>query len=362
MSKEDTMSKETLTHLNTQTLIGHTASRGTAWHYRAELQGAESNHYRGEVPVADVARRLFDWEALSRPIAVERPAEVTTMTHLDANGSPVRWVTVEGRQAIVRSDRSDGHVMGIFTDAYQPHPYRTWLLETVANLLDDDLAISSAGLLRDGAVAWVEVSIPEAITTPEGVEFRPNLLATTAFDGSLATTYKRTVTDVVCDNTRAVALAESGATVRVKHSRNSTIRLADARTALAMVYDTADAFSAQVHSLCQVPVSESTFGAFVDAWVPRTDSRGDPLAGRSLTAANSKRDVLHTLWNSDPRVAPWHGTAHGVIQAVNTYEHHSRAVRGASRAERNMLRSVTGDFDKFDSAAHTTLTQVIAAR
>jgi len=51
--------------------------------------------------------------------------------------------------------------------------------------LDDNLSISSAGLLRN-RVAWVEVSVPDNITTPEGVVFRPNPLATTSFDGSLA--------------------------------------------------------------------------------------------------------------------------------------------------------------------------------
>jgi len=57
--------------------------------------------------------------------------------------------------------------MGVFTDGYVMHPYEEWLLTTVANILDDDLSISSAGLLREGAVAWVEVSVPEAVTTPE---------------------------------------------------------------------------------------------------------------------------------------------------------------------------------------------------
>ncbi len=51
--------------------------------------------------------------------------------------------------------------------------------------------------------------MPDTITTPEGVAFRPNLLATTSFDGSIATTYKRTVTDTMCDNTRELALSES---------------------------------------------------------------------------------------------------------------------------------------------------------
>lgn len=30
------------------------------------------------------------------------------------------------------------------------------------------------------------------------------------------------------------------------------------------------------------------------------------------------------------------GDRHGVLQAVNTYEHHEATVRGASRPERNM--------------------------
>jgi hypothetical protein len=68
--------------------------------------------------------------------------------------------------------------MGVFGPGYVRHQYREWLLRTVADLLDDDPAISSAGLLRGGAVAWVEVSMPDTITTPEGVAFRPNLLAT----------------------------------------------------------------------------------------------------------------------------------------------------------------------------------------
>ena len=45
----------------------------------------------------------------------------------------------------------------------------------------------------------------------------------------IATTSMRTVTDVVCDNTRELALAETGQQVKVKHSRYSTFKLAAAR-------------------------------------------------------------------------------------------------------------------------------------
>jgi len=95
--------------------------------------------------------------------------------------SPVTGGLVEapGRQAILRSD--NGHVMGIFTDGYEPHPYVEWLINTIATLLEDDLSIGSAGLLKNGAVAWVSVEVPDNITTPEGVEFRPHLFGATSF-------------------------------------------------------------------------------------------------------------------------------------------------------------------------------------
>ncbi len=354
------MSRETLQHLNTGTLIGNTDHRGTAWHYRAAMQGEETNHYSGPVPVADVERRLFHWHAESRRLAVEVPATLETMTHLCVDATPARWEVVEDRQAIARSDEHGGTVMGIFAPGYTRHQYKDWLLGTVANILDDDLSISSAGLLRGGAVAWVEVSVPESITTPQGVTFRPNLLATTSFDGSIATTFKRTVTDTVCDNTRELALAESGQAYKVKHSRHSSAKLASAREALALVHTLAEDFAAEVAELCSTQVTPAQWAMFLDAHVPKVDVKtGQPLAGRSLTMADKKRDALAGLYVHDHRVAPWSGTALGVLKAVNTYEHHSGTVRGATRAERNMLRAVTGDFGAVDRSTWASLGKVL---
>lgn len=352
------MTRETLTDLNTQTLIGNTEHRGTAWHYREDLQAEEPNHYAGSIPIDDVRRRLFNWHAIPRPIAVQLPADLDTMSQLDEFGVPAMWSAIAGRQAICRSDND--LVMGIFSTGYTPHQYDDWLVTTVANILDDDLTISSAGLLREGAVAWVEVSVPESITTPEGVEFRPNLLATTSFDGSIATTFKRTITDVVCDNTRETALAEKGQTYKVKHTRYSMARLSDARDALAMVHTLAHDFAEEVRQLCATPVQDASWRRFLDAYVPCTDERGLQLSGKALTIADKKRDALERLYASDQRVTPWAGTAHGVIQAVNTYEHHEGTIRGATRAERNMIRTITGDFGRTDRAALAVLEKVLA--
>lgn len=349
------MSKETLEHLNLNTLIGNTANRGTAWHYRAELQGTESNHYTGPIPVGDVQRRLFNWKAEARRIAVEAPASIATMTHIGDDGYPARWTVVEGRQAICSTMDANSTPMGIFKDGYVIHQYTEWLLGTVARILGDTLTISSAGLLKDGAIAWVEVSVPETLHTPEGLDFRPNLLATTSHDGSIATTFKRTVTATVCDNTRAIALGEKGQVFKVKHSRNSGMKLAEARQALNVVHSLADDFTTEVAHLARITVNHSTWNRFLQAIAPLEDANGEALTGRALTLARNKQEALDAMYQWDERAATWRGTALGVMQAVNTYEHHQSTVRGTSRPERNMLRAITGDYDTVDATTWKSL-------
>lgn len=278
------MSKETLAWLNQNTLIGFTAQRGHAWHYRASNQGEEPNHYPGAIPVEHIQRRLFHWTAESCAVKVVRK-----------DGTEV---VDAGRQAIVRSDT--GLVMGYFSDGYHGHDYTTWLLNNVANVLDDDLAPGSAGLLDGGAIAWVSVEVPDTFTTPEGVDFRPHLLATTSFNGKIATTYKRTATLTVCDNTLNLALGEDGQQIKVKHTRNSELRLADAREALNIIHASGDAFAAEVKKLCKTHVSDRQWAQFLDAHVKVPQEPGP-----ARTRAERKRGELVKLWTSDGRVSPW---------------------------------------------------------
>lgn len=336
------MSKETLQWLNNKTLIGFTEKRGQAWHYRAEAQGAEHNHYTGPVPVEDVLRRLFGWHAVERELFIQVPCETDNLfgiSGIDDAGQPYQVRPVVGRKAIVADD--DHSVLGIFSDGYQPHQYDEWLVEQVAQLLDDDLGIGSAGLLRNRGQAWVSVEVPENIETPEGITFRPNLVACTSFDGSLSTTYKRTVTAVVCDNTLAAGLGEAGQQVKVRHSRYSHLKLASARVALAIVHTLADEFAAEVARLAAWSVSGDQFNKHLDLVIPVPEA-----AGRGKTLAENKRNKIVDLYKHDGRVAPWAGTALGVLQAHNTYAHHFATVKGmqggVGRGLRNMENAING--------------------
>ena len=69
------MSQETLTWLNTQTLIGFTEKRGNAWHYREQNQDTEGNHYPGAIPIDDVLRRLFNFDVIEQPLYITIPGD-----------------------------------------------------------------------------------------------------------------------------------------------------------------------------------------------------------------------------------------------------------------------------------------------
>ena len=251
------MSAETIEWLNTYTLQSR-----RAWHTDDALQKLTGTVYDGSIPVEDVLSRLFAWDAVE--------AEITaSATVLNADGVLSVSITDPSRKAILRppgalSVGDPGAILGVFKDGYTPHSYSEWLIENVSHILDADLGIYSAGLLRGGAQAWVQVSVPDTIRTPEGVEFRPNLLAVTSFDGSLATTYKRSVRNTVCDNTMGIALRAAGESYRVKHSRWSGLKLVEARDALAMIHTIADDFSAQVAELCATTVTDSQWDSFLD--------------------------------------------------------------------------------------------------
>lgn len=318
------MSSETSEWLNQNTLIGYTSKRGTAWHYRASDQGDEPNHYETAVPVEDVVRRLFHWKATELPLIIPVPGP-----------SGVTYKTVPDRKVIARDDTYD--VLGVFKDGYSMHQYEEWLVNSVSTILDDDLRIGSAGLLKGGAIAWVSVEMEDNLTTRSGIEFRPHLLATTSFDGSISTTYKPVSTFVVCDNTRSAALAESSTAFKVKHTKNSEMKLLSAREALGVMERLGDNIMEQIEALDAIKVSDATWERFLRELV-----KDEAPTDTGKKRAENTRNQLRNLYRHDDRVAPWAGTAFGVSQAVNTWRQHVRPTRKIGAAERNMLDLVTG--------------------
>ena len=360
------MSRETSHWLNTMVLVGCTDKRGTAWHHRGDLQtpweitlddgrvlSGVGNHYPQGIPVDHVQYRLFNWKALTAPVYAAIGG---------ADGIEPYYVEIPNQKRVYPSDEPT-HTFWIAKDSYQPHDYSDTLLGSIGDILDvnsGDLVISSAGLLVQRAVGWVEVSVPDSIVTPEGIEFRPNILATTSLNGTSATIWKRTCTDVVCDNTRAIALAEQGQQYKIRHSKYSNLKLADAREALAIIHTTADDIEAEFRELCQIDVTEKQFFDIVKEIVAPETGNGKEPSKMALTLQEKKTEQLSTLWRNDNRVSPWAGTGYGVVQCFNTWEQHYKGTRrGTSLAERNMLATINGDIEKTDREVYATMMRVL---
>lgn len=358
------MSAETSQWLNNNVLVGMTDKRGTAWHHRAEFQlpweivmpdgrvlKGVGNHYPQGIPIEHVKGRLFNWEPVT--------GAVYAVVGMNPDGTP-EYAEIPNAKRVYPSD-DPSHTFWIAKDSYQPHDYEDSLLGAVADIIDtpgNELVISSAGLLKGRGIAWVEVSVPDSITTPEGIVFRPNLLATTSLNGTVATTYKRTVTDVVCDNTRAIALAEEGQQFKVKHSRYSNMKLADAREALAIIHTTADDIEAEFAELCRIDVTDKQFFDIVGAVTAPPKGKEDSKMGNTLR--EKKTEQLSQLWRNDNRVSPWAGTGYGVIQAFNTWEQHFKGTRrGTTMAERNMLGTINGDIENGDREVYKVMMSVL---
>ena len=336
------MSRETLNDLQTNTLIGYTAKRGTAWHYRADLQGDEPNHYETAVPVEDVLRRLFNWQAVSLPLRAELPCDVSEAQDIDVNGDPVTLISLPHYQAIGRSD--NGEVFRIFKDTYSIHQYDEWLIKTLSNIIDDDLNIGSAGVLQGGGVAWVSIEMPENITVAD-YEFRPQILATTSHNGTIATTFKLVSTIVVCDNTLEIARGEKGNQFKARHSKHSGFKLANAREALQIMHTNANEFSAEIDRLTKIVVTDRVWERLLNDLAPVPKEEDTSKA--AVTRAENKRAKLINLYENDERAAPWKGTGLGVLQTFNTYAHHF-AGTDERRVERNMLGALNGKISQDD--------------
>jgi phage/plasmid-like protein (TIGR03299 family) len=316
-------------------LTGFTSKRGNAWHHRA----GTDNHFPGAVPMERVDA-LFNWD-------VDESA-----VYVDAADSKV---AVPNRKAIIRSDTRD--VLGIFADSYVPHLYGEWLVDNVSKILDAQLQIGSAGLLKRGAVGFVQIEMEETMrSAATGESFRPFLLAATSLDGSLATTYKQGVTRTVCDNSLSVALSESSdQQIRYRHTAYSIARISDAREALAIVFDGAKDFDDEVKALVDQSVTDEQFTKFMELEFPAGQSK------RGLTVATNTRERVTAMYHNDERVKDFRGTAWGAVQAVSTYNQHERRVnKGTERVERNFLEFVKGTVKSTDTDTRKNLTKVLA--
>lgn len=326
------MSRETRNWLDEQTLIGDTDLMGFSWHYRR----GTNNHFPGPVPIERVQELIAPWEPQRQPIYIR---------HTDGSFHEVpNFIGV--------APESDPYnLSAIHTETYKIHNYKKVLLDNVLELVGkEDLHISSAVVLAGGAVAAVEVAISEQMNV-EGFPYRPYLLATTSSNGRFGTSWGRKVQFVVCDNTHEAAEREQGQRFEIRHTAGSDFRLRDAAEAVGIILAGAMSFEDEFRNLDLWKVPPKLWNRYLDEMIPHKDKDGFLLQGAALTRAENKREDMNAMWNSDHRVAPWAGSAFGVLQHNSTWQHHNTTISGktAHRYERNAMNAISGQTTASDA-------------
>lgn len=286
------------------------------------------------------------------------------LTYTDAEGN---------RQAVEDSDRSaivnrkNGHVLGHGSDDRGIPNLVEYGVGITSRIAGDSLVILTAGLLDYGRQAFLTAATPEWQEVA-GMKFRPYINFSTSFDGTWANDWSRGSTRQVCDNTTQVARQDSSVPhVRIRNSKNVDKRAKEFNyeTALGLVERWTESDAAHIKALSETPVTDKQWAEFVALYVPiQADG-----SKRGVTMAENKRDALNTLYNRDPRCEPWHGTALGAEQTVNTYAQHCAIMRGAgddgdaaaTRWHRIRQAEASGKIAATDADAMLTLWKVLAA-
>lgn len=369
------MSKETIEWLNENTMLGNINDKqkwaANGWGLFDDAtqtfkawwdNGGFQNGYPGPIPVEEVERVLFNWSPVEAPIFLRVPCSEADSDGMDGTGQHFLWVPDQEHKAIMHPNTH--HVFNYFgTDSYKVHEYNEWLVKGPATLVDSELGINSAGLLRQGGQAYVNLSLPEEVTTASGFSHRTSIMASTSIDGSLATKFQIVELIALCDNSMSMASDGARATFKVKHSSRSIGKLQTARDALGLIYKNSEEFDKFIDGLASIDVTDRQFADIVNNLVVIPEPEGlkgiggKPANQRAITIAERKQGELYNLYTKDPRAAKWNGTLLGVYQAANTWNEHFRS-NNENGVERLMAGTLNGTFAKMDQEFWTIIAQM----
>lgn len=281
------------------------------------------------------------------PWRVERRPLFTVGGGWDAESRTGPLVEIPDRYAIVRDDND--LALGILSGEYEPYQHADGFAVVDALLAEagGSVEVETAGTLREGRIVWLLCRLDRDIVIG-GDRHLPYFLFFTSHDGSYAVTFKPTTIRVVCKNTLDMAIYRDSLAFRQRHSADAEINVEAVRRALDFGYRYYDAFEAEVRSLQETGVSEARFDEIVEGLFPDLDESESTPRGEAALAR--RRDAVHDLWESDPRVGSFRGTGWGVVQAFSTYELWIKRVRG-DRAERQMLAAIGGGGSRLSEKA-----------
>jgi len=348
-------SRETMEWLRNNIAVGFTGDRGPAWWANGAVTKdgtwstiPDGSHFEGPVPI-EVVHKILDVKLVKGSVRISYVGE----------DGKIHTTMDERTQPIINA--RTGQVFGYPKDGYQIHPYLETLHGFMMQILDDSsVGVGSVGLLRKGGQAFIQVVLPRTFEVA-GYGYQPYCMAVTSADQSRSTGFYTGALAGVCDNTVNSAIMGALTAFKIRHSTNSAGKVAVAREKLGIQLQQAgEEMGETIEALLNIEVTDEELTKWLDEAGYEQNEFNDKFktGGQGYTSSKAIRDGFERMWREDDKVAPWRNTAFGVLQLDNTYRTWNKAVKNASRMERNYANLASGRQADEDVRALNALAKV----
>lgn len=231
----------------------------------------------------------------------------------------------DGAHVLFRSDTKSP--LGIVSPTYKTVQPRD-LVETFRGVLrEGGLELSSIGTLFGGKRFFCTAKIGEAAPVSQRDRIGSYILGVSSLDGSLKTSFRRSSTRVVCNNTLRMAFAEGPAELTISHRSQFDVKAV--RAFMGLNTAAWDAFKHGIVRLANKPVDAETAEVVLQGLFG-----GEKKDADKVRESAAYKKVL-ALFNGEGKGAKMDGvfgTAWGLLNAVTEYaDHHVRAQSDENR-------------------------------
>lgn len=312
-----------------------------AWNSLATPIPAGMNEIDGVLQVAGL-----DWTTELRQVRYSWMGNDLTPEIREAPGS---FVTV-------RSDT--GAPLGVVGSQYTPLQNRA-AFEFLQDLVQDyNVPFSTAGSFRGGSKVFVSMEVPSGVTIDAdgvGDHIRMFLLAINTHDGSGAWGVSATPWRPVCRNTERLAVQHAVTSWRIRHTRNATARVDEARRTLSLTTEYMRRFQAEQEQLIRTDMYVDDFQDVINGlWAAPEDG----AATRAVSSHAKRRDTLTGLFTMESERCG--RNAYAAERAITGYLDHFIDLKPRNDLKGNALAALgqailEGSQDKAKNNAHKRL-------
>jgi len=306
-----------------------------------------------------IATRVPQWQKLGKSVGKAMTAqEAITMGNLDfkvkVSEEPVSVVVGESvlsvkNKFMTYSEYADGkrESLGVVGDRYTPIQNND-AFDLLNNIVDESGAnFGHAGRVGNGERCWISMKMPDTITVANGADsLETHLTCINSHDGSSSFRIYTTFLRLICTN--GLKGFTKGSEITMRHTVNSTIKVAEARNALQIVFKEQEDFVIEVNKLLSEKMTDNQYKKFVETLIP------EPKKDATLRKTNSVESVraeLMGLWKA-PTQQIVAGTAWAAYNAVAEYVDWYKPTRNTETADRT--GKMTGQ-SKLKDRAHALL-------